>query len=78
MKKWLREEFSRDFIATHTELDKYFLDHDDFHDYEERIKFPLMKPPAFLQIDDRAITFTGVFPTVEEMKEFKPWNKKEE
>ncbi len=41
----------------------------------ELISFPLMKPPAFLQIDDRAMTFKGTFPSVEEMKEFKPWNK---
>lgn len=44
--------------------------------YLELIDFPTRKPPAFLQIDDRAITFKGVFPTVEEMKSFKPWNKK--
>jgi hypothetical protein len=42
----------------------------------ELIKFPLFKPPAFLQIDDRAITFTGKFPSVSEMKAFKPWNRK--
>lgn len=42
----------------------------------ELIHFPLMKPPAFLQIDDRAITFTGEFPTAEEMRAFKPWHKK--
>ena len=42
----------------------------------ENLRFPLMKPPAFLQIDDRAITFTGVFPSTEEMKAFRPWNKK--
>lgn len=42
----------------------------------ENIQFPLMKPPAFLQIDDRAITFTGTFPSVKEMLAFKPWNKK--
>lgn len=46
--------------------------------YLELISFPLMKPAAFLQIDDRAITFSGIFPTVEEMKAFKPWNKKGE
>lgn len=43
----------------------------------ELIDFPLMKPAAFLQIDDRALTFTGTFPTTEEMLKFKPWNKKE-
>ena len=42
----------------------------------ESISFPTQKPPAFLQIDDRAVTFTGTFPCVCEMLEFKPWNKK--
>jgi len=40
------------------------------------IDFPLMKPQLFLQIDDRALTFTGTFPSVEEMKNFRPWHKK--
>ncbi len=42
----------------------------------ERIKFPRSKPAAFLQIDDRAWTFTGKFPSKEEMLGFKPWHKK--
>ena len=41
----------------------------------ENIRFPLMKPPAFLQLDDRAMTFTGVFPSVREILSFKPWHK---
>ena len=41
------------------------------------IKFPTQKPAAFLTIDDRAICFTGTFPTYKELLEFKPWNKKE-
>jgi hypothetical protein len=41
----------------------------------EAIGFPLMKPPAFLLIDDRAWTFTGTFPSVKQMQEFQPWNK---
>jgi hypothetical protein len=40
------------------------------------IDFPLMKPQLYLQIDDRALTFTGKFPTIEEMKNFRPWHKK--
>jgi len=31
------------------------------------------KPPAFLSIDDRAITFTGMWPDVQWLTEFKPW-----
>jgi hypothetical protein len=42
------------------------------------LTFPTEKPPAFLQIDDRAICFEGTFPSIEEMKVFKPWNKRVE
>jgi len=40
------------------------------------IKWPTEKPPALVTIDDRAICFTGTFPSTEELKIFKPWNKK--
>ena len=60
MKKWLGEQFEE---AGH------------YWQLVELIRFPLMKPPAFLQIDDRAITFSGIFPTCEEMKNFRTWNK---
>ncbi len=40
------------------------------------IGFPTEKPAAFVGIDDRVLTFTGVFPSVETLKNFKPWNKK--
>lgn len=39
------------------------------------IKFPVDKPPAFLTLDDRCIQFKGVFPMVEDLVSFKPWNK---
>lgn len=39
----------------------------------EYIKFPLMKPPAFLLIDDRAFQFKGKFPSEWEMSVFKPF-----
>lgn len=41
------------------------------------LKFPKEKPAAFLTIDDRAICFTGKFPTNEEMLNFTTWQKKD-
>jgi len=41
------------------------------------IKFPTKKPAAFLTIDDRAICFDGNFPSIDELLNFKPWNKRE-
>ena len=32
------------------------------------------KPPAFLTLDDRAMTFTGRWPNVSDLRKFKPWN----
>ncbi|HUD75132.1 MAG TPA: hypothetical protein VMQ76_08675 [Terracidiphilus sp.] len=41
-----------------------------------KIRFPLLKPPSHLLIDDRAMQFQGSFPSVAEMLEFKPWNRR--
>jgi hypothetical protein len=40
------------------------------------LSFPMSKPPAFLTLDDRAICFTGIFPTVDMIFAFKPWKKR--
>jgi hypothetical protein len=39
--------------------------------------WPKAKPPGFVTLDDRVICFRGpgTWPTVEELKAFKPWNK---
>ena len=42
----------------------------------EDVRFVTEKPPAMVSLDDRAITFGGVFPNPRELLLFKPWNKK--
>lgn len=42
------------------------------------LKWPTERPNgAFLELNDRALTFTGEWPNVEVMLAFKPWNKRE-
>lgn len=41
----------------------------------DQISFPFKKPAAFLTIDDRAVTFKGIFLNPEDILSFKPWNK---
>lgn len=38
--------------------------------------WPTEKPPAFVSLDDRALTFTGTWPALEDLRAFQPWNKR--
>lgn len=40
------------------------------------IEWPEEKPAAMVTLDDRALTFTGEWPSIETIKNFKPWNKR--
>lgn len=42
----------------------------------DQIEWPKEKPPALVTIDDRAITFDGTWPSLDEIAAFKPWNKR--
>lgn len=42
----------------------------------ENVRFVRWKPPALITIDDRAITFTGTWPSLDEIKAFQPWTRK--
>lgn len=66
MKKWLTNHFRAAWASDRTTAD----------DKLAEIEWPSEKPSAFVTIDDRAITFDGVFPSVENLKQFKPWNKR--
>lgn len=66
MKRWLREHAGE--LAWYETPDGAGL---------EDVRFVTEKPPALVTIDDRAITFTGVWPSMESLKAFQPWNKRE-
>lgn len=41
-----------------------------------KLWFPVMKPPAWVIIDDRAMQFNGKFFSCDEIADFEPWYKK--
>ncbi len=65
MQKWLGKYFREFWAADRTTAD----------DKLAEIKWPKEKPAAFVTIDDRALTFTGVWPTMDALVKFRPWNK---
>ena len=40
------------------------------------VRFVRWKPPAVVTLDDRGLTFTGRWPSLESLKAFKPWNRR--
>lgn len=45
------------------------------YDWLDRLYWPTEKPPAFIGIDDRVLTFRGRFPSMHTLDTFRPWNK---
>lgn len=56
-------------------MQEWLLQHSDDMRLCEAVGWPDEKPPAMVSIDDRALTFTGQWPSVESLLAFKPWNK---
>ena len=51
----------------------------DFHhlmSVVDRVVFPSSKPKAFVGLDDRILTFEGVWPSPEMLLGWQPWNKR--
>jgi hypothetical protein len=67
MREWLCENFRLFWAMDRTSCD----------DKLAEIEWPIEKPPAFITIDDRALTFEGTWPLIESLKAFQPWNKRE-
>lgn len=67
MRGWLDENFRFFWAADRTTCD----------DKLAEIEWPTDKPPALITIDDRALTFDGTWPSIDSLKSFQPWNKRE-
>ena len=88
MKRWLRNHlvslgnekehnFFHDIIAVNSCMEPWHIEAQTQADrIIKQIKWPLFKPPAVMTIDDRSMTFNGVFPTLDAIASFKPWNKR--
>ena len=56
-------------------MDQRLADDEDLA-WASAIKWPTEKPPAMITLDDRALTFTGTWPTIDTLMSFRPWNKR--
>ena len=72
MRAWLQDQFYARFYTP----SGFTKEPAEFMPLFKSIKWPIEKPPAMVTIDDRAITFTGEWPAVDDLLAFKPWNKK--
>jgi hypothetical protein len=59
-------------------MERYLIENGLEIEFVNEITFPDYKPPAHVTIDDRVICFTGSFPSIEEIENFKPWNNKDD
>lgn len=64
MQAWLRVHLAEEIGAS--EAERVFA----------MVEWPMVKPPAMVTIDDRAVQFTGEWPSVGSLANFQPWNKR--
>lgn len=85
MVDWLRAQWKDWLYTTHRQMIESYLTFNTLNIcyYQDgiieelfiTIHFPLEKPPAAVTLDDRALTFLGIFPSLETLQNFVPWNK---
>ena len=68
MQLWLRNHMFRHATATGKDMK-------DLQKVFDAIDWATVKPSATITLDDRALTFQGFWPTNEQLRLFKPWNK---
>lgn len=88
MKRWLRSQYIaidddpvptwwRDRICDGNHMEPWHIEVRRAADeIVAAVRWPLFKPAAMVNIDDRALTFTGMWPEPHGLRSFKPWNKR--
>jgi hypothetical protein len=82
MRRWLMQHMTVHMLDTGAgDTGNYFTFQDELDDAKARaeevidqIRFPWFKPPAHVTIDDRALRFTGAWPSLDVLKRFESWN----
>lgn len=81
IKKYLDFGFQVYIFSTRNEFEKgrkairnWFVKHNLEQDYVDKLQIVSGKPRAKVYLDDRAWHFSGKFPSVDEIKYFKPWH----
>lgn len=75
MKEWL-VRYMAEYLKIMHEVDELAASNTAIAIVYDKLEWPDVKPSAFLTIDDRALTFTREWPTMESLKSFRPWNKR--
>ena len=65
MQEWFQSHF-QEWLSENEGASEFSLD----------LQFPDSKPPAFVSLDDRALTFQGEWPGLDTLTRFKPWFQK--
>ncbi len=71
MRRWFGKEWAANCLAHDIVIS--FMEQPLCPDW---IHFPTEKPPFYVALDDRVLTFNGVWPNVEALSNFKSWQGK--